>query len=311
MSSRVRRALQVVGALVAVGALVVAGSFLYFSLTFGAADHTQFTLTADRLPRDRIAENATAALSEREAAVVDEAYRNGSARTVAERVDLDGAYVERNGTYYRVHVEHGPDVTRDRPVLTIAQVNESGGEVVPASDLPPPDERAFRLAWRAWSVRNADRGSGDPPVGHVYETVPDPADSVFVPDQEVRYVRHENRTFRVLVRTEHVSLDSTAYRLDPVAGNESAFVDVLVRNVTGRLNDSAAQPLDRAVANGSYVSRASEYAAAERPIRPVAEAIGVDDPADLLYDRDGATVRYVRYEGRYYRVTLSGYTTAA
>lgn len=310
MDPRVRRALQIVGALVLVAALLVAGGFAYFAATFGSADHTQFTLTAEQLPRDRVAENATAYLSPRAAAVVDEARHNGTARIVAKRLDLDGAYVERNGTYYRVRAERGSDVTRQRPVVTIEAVDDPDGDVVPADDLPSADERAFLAAWRAWTIRNTDRGSGDPPVRYVYETVPDAEDSVFVPTQELRYVQRENRTFRVSVRNESVSLDTTAYRLDRIAESESAFVETLVRNVTGRLNESAAEPLDRAIANGTYVSRAHEYGDAARPIRPVAEAVGFGDPGDFLYE-DSKVVQYVRYEGSYYRLTLTGYTTAA
>lgn len=311
MGPRVRRALQVTGVLVLVAVLVVAGGYTYLVLTFGSADHTQFTLTAEEVPQDRIAENATADLSAREAAVVDTAYRNGTARTVAETFDLDGAYVERNGTYYRVRADAGPTVARERPVLTIEQVNDPDGEVVPAEELPAPDEQAFLLAWRAWMVRNTDRGSGDPPVRYVYETVPDAGDSVFVPEQEVRYVQRENRTFRVRVANESVELDTTEYRLEQVAPNESAFVDVLVQNVTGRLNESEAKPLERAIENGTYVSRAHEYADAERPIRPVAAALGVGEPHELLYEPEQTRVWYVRYERAYYRVTLGGHTTAA
>lgn len=309
MDSRVRRALQVAGVLVLVAALVVAGGYTYLMLTFGSADHTQFTLTAEEVPRDRIAENATADLSARQAELVDAAYANGTARTIAETFDLDGAYVERNGTYYRVRADAGPTVTRERPVLTIEQVNDPDGEVVPAEELPSPDEQAFLLAWKAWTVRNTDRGSGDPPVRYVYETVPDAGDSVFVPEQEVWYVQRANRTFQVRVRNESVELETTEYRLEQVAANESAFVDALVRNVTGRLSESEAEPLERAIENGTYVSRAHAYADAERPIRPVAAALGVGEPHELLYELE--RVRYVRYEGAYYRVTLAGYTTAA
>lgn len=310
MESRLRSALRIAGALLVACGLIVAGGFLFFSLAFGSADHTQFTLTAEAVSRDRIARNATASLSSREAAVVDEAHRNGSARTVAGPLDVDGAYVERNGTYYRVRVESGPDVTRERPVLTIEEATDTGDEVVLPDELPAADERAFLAVWRAWNVRNADRGGGEPPVRYVYETVPDPADSVFVPERSVRYVRYENRTFEVHVRYENRSLDTTAYRLEPVAENESAFVEAVVFNASGRLNDSAAEPLDRAVAEGSYVSRARESEAAARPIRPVAAALGFDDPSAFLFEQDRA-VRYVRYEGRFYRVTLSGHTTAA
>lgn len=313
MHAAARRGAKLVGVLLLVGLLVVAGGVGYFAFTFGSADHTQFTLTAEEIPRNRIAKNATATLSAQEAAVVTEAYQNGSARTIAERLDLQGAYVERNGTYLRVRVASGPEVTRERPVLTIEQVNETDGDVVATDELPAADERAVELAYRAWTIRNTDRGSDSPPVRYVYESVPDAADSVFVPTQEVQYVQLQNRTFRVRVRTENVSLATTTYHLDHVAGTESAFVATLVRNVTGRLNESEAEPLDRAIANGSYVSRASTYEAAERPIRPVAAALGVDDPVDILYESEGegTVVRYIRYDGQYYRVTLSGHTTAA
>jgi hypothetical protein len=310
MDSRVRLALQTVGALVVVSAIAAALGFTYFALTFGSADHTQFTLTAGEMPRDYIAENATADLSGRQADLVAEAHHNGTARAVAETYDLNGTYVERNGTYYVVLADAGPTVTRERPVLTIERVNDTAGEVVTARDLPSADERAFMYAWKAWMVRNTDRGQVDRSVRYVYETVPDAADSVFVPDEEVQYVQRENRTFRVRIRNESVDLDTTEYRLEQVAANESAFADTLARNITGLLTESEAAPLDHAIENGTYVSRAGTFDDAARPIRPVAAALRFVAPSEFLYEEREQT-RYVRYQGRYYRVTLTGYTTAA
>ena len=314
MVSATERAARVVGVTLLILLLVTSASGLYFAFTFGSADHTQFTLTAEEMSRDRIADNATATLSDREAALVTEARRNGSAQTVAERLELDGTYVERDGMYYQVKATSGPTVSRKRPVLTIERVNTTEGETRSVNELPDPDRRAFILAYRAWLDRDTDSERGTQPartrsVRYVYETVPDPADSVFVPKQDVRYVREGNRTFRVSVRNESVSLDTTRYQLVRVAENESEFVGTLVRNLTGQLNDSEAEPLDDAIRNGTYASRASQYDAAERPIRPVAAALGIEDTVTYTGERKAA--RYVRYEGEYYHVTLSGYTTAA
>ena len=314
MSSATERAARVVGVALLIGLLLTAMSGLYFAFTFGSADYAQFTLTAEEMSRDRIADNATATLSDRETALVTEARRNGSAQTVAERLELDGAYVEQNETYYQVETTSGPTVSRERPVLTIERVNSTEGEARSVDELPDPDSRAFIFAYRMWLDRDTDSERGTQQartqsVRYVYETVPDPADSVFVPEQDVRYVREGNRTFRVSVRNETVSLDTTRYQLVRVAENESEFVDTLVRNLTGRLNDSEAEPLEDAIRNGTYVSRASQYDAAERPIRPVAAALGIENT--VTYTGERKAVRYVRYEGEHYHVTLSGYTTAA
>ena len=309
MVSATERAARVVGVALLIGLLVTSAGGLYFAFTFGSADHTQFTLTAEEMPRDRIADNATATLSDREAALVTEAHRNGSAQAVAKRLELDETYVERDGMYYQVKATSGPTVSRERPVLTIERVNTTEGEIRSVDELPAPDRRAFIVAYRAWLDRDTDSERGTQSVRYVYETVPDPADSVFVPKQDVRYIREGNRTFRVSVRNESVSLDTTRYRLVRVAENESEFIDTLVRNLTGRLNDSEAEPLEDAIRNGTYVSRASQYGTAKRPIRPVATALGIEEPVTYTDERKAA--RYVRYEGEYYRVTLSGYTTAA
>lgn len=307
------RGLQALAVIVLLAGATAAGGYGYFLLTFGAADHTEFTLSAAHVPRDEIAARATTEpddLTDAQAEVVDRALENGSARTVGEEYDLNGTYVQRNGTYYVVVRGDGPTVNQSRPVLSIEQVNETDGEVVPRENLTGQDRRAFDHAHRAWLVRNTDQGRGDPPIESVYRTVPDGADSVFVPDQEVEYVRVENRTFRISTSRRYVSLSTTEYRLESIAEGEEAFVDALVVNATGRLNASEARPLERAIENGTYVSRADTYAEAERPVEPVARACGLGDPADLMYDR-GELSGYVRYEGSYYRVSLSGYTTAA
>lgn len=302
MDPRLRRGLLALGVVVVTVSLVAAGGFVYFALTFGSADHTEFTLTAERVPRDHIAAAATANLSAREREIVAEAARNGSARTVATDLALDGAYVERNGSYYRVRAEPAPAVTRERPVLRIEAVEDPDGEVVPAAELPDPDRDAFMLSWKAWTVRQ-EGGREGPPARYVYETVPE--GSVFVPEQEVRYVAHENRTFRVRVRNESVELDAIDYHLELVARTESAFVDELVVPLDARLNATEAAPLERAIANGTYVSRERTFDAAARPIEPIARAFGTA-PREFLYEVDGPLVRYARYEGRYYRVTLEG-----
>lgn len=307
------RGLQALAVIVVLVGATAVGGYAYFLFTFGSADHTEFTLSAEEVPRDAIADRATANLedpNDERAAVIDSAFENGSARTVAEEYDLNGTYVERNGSYHVVLVSDGPTVNRTRPVLSIERVNETNRDVVPRENLTGPDRRAVGHAHRAWLVRNTDQGRGDPPVEYVYRTVPDGADSVFVPEQEVEYVRVENRTFRVSITRRNVSLSTTEYRLERVAAGEEAFVDALVVNATGRLNESAARPLELAIENGTYVSRGDTYAEAERPIEPVARACGLGDPADLLYDR-GELSGYVRYEGSYYRVSLRGHTTAA
>lgn len=307
------RALQVLAAGLVVAVAISVLGIAYFSFVFGVADHTQFTLTAEHVPSEDLVSDATtepAELSGREAAILRRVLANGSVRTVAESPDVGGTYVERDGAYFAVRVRDGPTVNRTRPVLSIQRVNQTDIDAVTSDDLPPADRRAFGAAHRAWLVRNTDRGSGDPPIEYVYETVPDANDSVFVPEQDVQYVTAENRTFRVTVTHRNVMLSTTEYRLEQIARNESAFRAALVRNVSGWLNESAARPLERAIENGTYVSRAEDFKQAARPVRPVARACGFADLAEFTYSREEQT-RYIRYEGRYYRVTLSGYTTAA
>jgi hypothetical protein len=307
VNTTLRRVLEVAVVLALVAVVLATAAYGYFALTFGSADHTQFTVTAERLPPEEIAADATVSLDPSARTLVERAVQNERARTVGDGPDLDGAYVRYEGAYYRVHTEAGPHVTRERPVLTV-ELADAGVEGVPAAELPSPDRRAFGTAHRAWQIRERD-GDG-PPVRYVYETVPDAEDSVFVPVQDVQYVTRDGRTFRVRVGNETVSVGTTEVRVRQVAPNESAFRAHLVRDVTGRLNESEAAPLERAIENGTYVSRARTYEDAERPIRPLARALGLGDGPLLYSDRLGRTV-YVRYEGAFYRVTVEGYTTAA
>ncbi|MFB6135504.1 MAG: hypothetical protein ABEJ04_01970 [Halobacteriaceae archaeon] len=278
---------------------------------FGAADHTQYTLAADRVPRDRIAENATVDLAPRERAVVAAALRNGSAETVAdldlarEARGVQRAYVERNGTYYRVRVDGG-ETTAPRYVLRVDAANRTPGNATSLDALPEADADAFRRAWKALAAGRRDDGDGPPPEA-VYRTPPD--ESAFVPEPSVRFVAYRNETFRVSATRRNVSLHTDVYRLERVAATESAFVDRLVTDVSG-LEGDAREVVSTAVSEGRYRVRRHRAADIPEAFDRAVAACGFPEKHEVVRS-SAAPVRYVRFEGAYYRLTLTGHTTAA
>lgn len=254
---------------------------------------------------DRVAETATAALSGPEVRVATRAVEEGSAETVGYTLALDGAYVERNGTYYRLSTDHGSERTVTRHVASFEAANGTDGTAVERASLPDPDRRAVGAAYRAHGVRGQGYcgNRSCPPMEYVYER-PRAANASTVVDGGIEYVRFRNVTFRVTVTERNVTGEVHRYTAEPVAANESAFRRAVARDVS--LSGEAADLLEAAVENGSVTvtSREREQARAEALDRILAAA-GLPEKSEVLWSAEDPTA-IVRYEGAYYRLRLTG-----
>ena len=297
---------RIVYALLAVAGVLVLGSLAgYAFLALGFGSPAEWTLEAERLPADRVAEAATADLSAREARAATRAIENGSAETVGYTLDLNGSYVERNGTYYRLSTGPGGERTVTRPVASFAAANDTDGTAVAAESLPDPDRKAVALAYRAHRIRQREgcANRSCPPMEYVYE-LPRAAEASAIVGGEVEYVRFRNVTFRTTVRERNVTTQVSRYTAEPVAANESALRRLVVRDLS--LSGEAAALLETAVEDGSVTvtSRDRDEARAAALDR-VLSAAGMPERSEVLWRTEAATA-IVRYEGSYYRLRLTG-----
>jgi hypothetical protein len=105
VNSTVRRVLDVAFVVSLVALVVATAAYGYFALTFGSADHTQLTVTAERLSPEEITADVTVSLDPSARSLVGRAVANESARMVGDGPDIGGEYVRYEGAYYRVTVE--------------------------------------------------------------------------------------------------------------------------------------------------------------------------------------------------------------
>ena len=290
-------------AVVGVLALVALVAFASLALTFGTP--AEWTLEAERVPADRVAETVTANLSAREARAATRAVVNGSADTVGYTLPLDGIYVERNGTYYRLSTVPGGERTVTRHVASFEPVNDTRGAAVAYESLADPDRQAVGLVYKAHLVRRTEDCSNRscPAMEYVYERPWEANESAIV-DGGVEYVRYRNVTFRVTVAEREVTTEVSRYTTESVASNESAFRRVVVRNVS--LSGESADLLETAIEDGSVTvtSRDRDETRAEALDR-VLSAAGMPEKSTVLWSTEEATA-VVRYEGSYYWLRLQG-----
>lgn len=196
MRSRVAYALL---AVLGVAALALVAGYASLALSFGGSPAV-WTLEAERVPPDRVAEATTANYSSREEHVVARVLENGSAETVGYTLDLNGTYAERNGTYYRLSTEFGGERAVTRHVASFEAVNDTDRTVTDYESLPDPDRRPLGRAYKASVVREREdcANRSCPPMEYVYD-LPWEANESAVGGGEVEYVRFQNVTFRVTV----------------------------------------------------------------------------------------------------------------
>jgi hypothetical protein len=247
----------------------------------------------------------TADLSAREERVTARVLENGSATTAGYTLDLNGTYVERNGTYYRLSTEFGGERTVTRHVAVFEAVNDTDGPVVARESLPGHDRKAVTLAYRAHRMRQREdcANRSCPPMEYVYE-LPWTAEESDIVGGEVEYVRLRNVTFRATVTEREVTTEATRYTADPVASSEPALRRAVVRNLS--LSGESADLLGTAIEDGSVTvtSRDRDEPRAEALDR-VLSAAGMPETSEMLWSTEEATA-IVRYEGSYYRLRLTG-----
>lgn len=299
-----RRVVYALLAVLGVATLALVAGYAYLALSFGGGP-AEWTLEAERVPADRVAGVATADLSAREERVAARVLENGSATTAGYTLDLNGTYVERNGTYYRLSTEFGGERTVTRHVAVFEAVNDTDGPVVARESLPGHDRKAVTLAYRAHRMRQREdcANRSCPPMEYVYE-LPWTAEESDIVGGEVEYVRLRNVTFRATVTEREVTTEATRYTADPVASSEPALRRAVVRNLS--LSGESADLLGTAIEDGSVTvtSRDRDEPRAEALDR-VLSAAGMPEKSDVLWSTEEATA-IVRYEGSYYRLRITG-----
>lgn len=280
----------VVVAAVVVVAVALGGGYL---LVVGTGNSSQYTLTADPLTPEAVADDAVADLDGRAARVAERAVVNGSTTALGQPPRLDGDYVLHAGDYYLVKVVSEEIEIAERPAVTLVETNRSG-DARDVATLPVVDQRVVRTAARS-------RVSPGPlTLTHNYHWS-GAANASVLATGDVERVRAWNRTFRVEVSQGDPRLNRYRYTATRVAGNASALADRVARDADGLSNDTV---LERAVAYGQFVSRGRSSRSAYGPVEPVVELCGVSP--DWFVDRPGTATCYVRYRGSYYRLTIDG-----
>lgn len=297
-----------IGAVVLLLGLLVGFGGLFQSFGGGLA---AWTLEAERVPADRVAEDLTMNLTGRDAEVATRAVENGAAETAGyalpvERASLErnGPYVERNGTYYRLAVEPGGERSVTRYVASFEVVNDTDEEVLAHGSLPAPDRRAVGAAYKAYRVRRDEdcANRSCPPMEYVYER-PSAVETSAIVDGETEYVRYRDITFRVTATERAVTGRVYRYTAEPVASSESAFRRAAVRNVS--VSGEAADLLEAAVEDGSItVTSKDRDEARAAALDRVLTAAGMPARSEVRWG--ASTVEIVRYEGSYYRLRLAG-----
>ena len=285
----------------AVALLVVA--YVGFLFMFMSANHhggpDGVALVAESVPEDDVATDATVGLTGRESAVAEAAIANGSGLTAGTRLDINGTYVERNGTYYRLEVAEAGQLTRERPVVTFRSTPAHNGDARTAESLPQVDYGPVVEAYRRTS-----HGESDEAIRHVYRDPADANASVLV-SGTVSHVEIDNATFQVRVARETVELDGYRYTAEEVASNESAFVEQVVHDADAALSDSERDPLAAAVERGPFTpTTATNDSQPWETIEPIATLCGLGED-DVMGSLSGRRC-YVRFEGQVYRLTLAG-----
>lgn len=288
----------------AVVLVVLAGVGLWLStLSFGDGPDFYVAVDSDPIQRDRIADSATANLSAREARAVDAAIANGFAEVPEDEFEVERRYAVRNGSYYRLSIEEGDGTPQSRPVVQFRPVSADGGTGRTLDSLPRADHTAVKYAAHIAASDDRPDDAESPPWEYVYRKQSDIDQSELVTG-DVDRVTVRNRTFRVAVTERTVALDTKRVTANRVAGNESAFLDAVIRDPTAlSLNRSA--PLWDAVDAGEYSSRGGSYADAWRPIDPLASLCDVDRSA--IQEGGASAVCYVRYEGMIHRLEFTSY----
>ncbi|NHN60685.1 MULTISPECIES: hypothetical protein [Halorussus] len=250
-------------------------------------------------------------------AVLRDAATDGDASTYGWTPfgDDGDAYAAWNGTYYRVTAERTGErkdvrrfTVRGRPVPD----DELPVDAVNLTAFPRSDRSAVKQAVAFHTVAS---GGGDERF-YVLRGA-NASESALIPDSDHRYVRHGGSVVELVVEKRTVTEDEYAVATTAVADSPQAF-DAYARDTVldGDLED---QPLPDAQAELVREALDDEHDSHNEEV-PLSDAfagllrrcgyaveIGTADDGDTYTDvgGEGTRHRYVYFDGRYYRMTLS------
>jgi hypothetical protein len=296
----------------ALHAVLAALFVLTAGCAFGGAT-TEATLSADRLTAEEVVDAATADRSGEARAVTIRAIENGTARTVGWRAidrrdDLPGSapYVEHEGTYYRVNGTTAGETMVERYTVGAVRAEESSGDAVAVRNLSGTDREIAGLAIRFAQSREERNGSLSNPRYRV--TVHRHASESTIVAGDVEYVRLGDRTYRLDVPRQEVTETVYEYRAERV-GDVAAVRERVVRPVPENLTAAERDLLESVLDGENHTVDLTAEAETPRTVTTLARKLGLPEPRETVYGP--VAVVYVRYEGSFYRLRLSGYSTAA
>lgn len=249
-------------------------------------------------------------------AALRDAATDGTASTYgwAPFGDDGEAYAARNGTYYRVTAERTGDrkgirrfTVRGRPVPD----DDRPVDAVNVTAFPSGDRPAVERA-----VAFHEVSSGGDERFHVLRGA-NASQSALVPEPDHRYVRHDGNVVELVVEKRTVTEDEYAVTAAAVADSPEAFDAYARENVLdGNLEDpplpDARAELVRDALDGEHGNYSEEVPLSDAfagLLRRCGYAVEVgtadDGEAYTEVDAEGSRHRYVLFDGRYYRTTLS------
>lgn len=216
---------------------------------------------------------------------------DGAARVYGHRPIDDGEYVVYEGAYYRISVEETGEKTHARPTLSGEYVSaDEAGEAVEITRYDDGDVPAVKFA-----VATADE-SGEFHVLHRR-----PNETGLLPEPEHEYLKYRERYVRLAVEERTVTETEYTYTTEQVATSDAEFgeyvSDAVVRATFRPANLSAGQEelLGEAIDSGH-----SEVTPISEEFRSLLERLGEDGELP-----GGSLDTYVRYDGSYYRATVT------
>lgn len=243
---------------------------------------------------------------DRDAAVIRETIRNGSATITAELppVSVERAFRSDDRFYDLSFAEAGTEPGYEVSIQIDYNTSDVDGDVVDYEDLPAADRRELDLVLNR--PREPHREGYDFSVGVTY-TGADAASSVLVPDQEYEAVRYEDEVYRLGVRSERTALTVYRYESTLLAESPEGYATQLRERYEfelSGLSDGERSIVDEA-ANGSYYAEDSDDEAFDALVDRFRSHAAVESD-----ESHGSWV--VTYEGQVYWAELDygGYVDA-
>lgn len=300
-------------------------AYLWFWLSFGAADHAEVSLEAHRVDPDEIVGALTYDPPPEVADLLTDAIRNGSVRTAGLDDDpvfagttddppagpsaAESVIVAHDGAYYRVTVADKSAIELDRPTLTLDPANGTPGAARPIDELPAVDRRKVErvLVYRERGCE-ADPTAGQvPPCWVAYSTAAAER-SVLLDDAGPDHVRVDSDVYAVTIRNRSVRGTAITYRAERLATGSRSLVARVVPTVDPeRLPAGERRLFERAIDEGFHrtVYRHDLKRLPRDRLNSLLPKLGLPSLDAVAGRHRGSAVGYVEYNGTYYRVTFA------